>query len=165
MTFFSAAPLRFGDYVAKLCITPYSGSVTGLQGQLVPPDAPAEAFRDMVIDFFAANSAEYELQAQLCTDLMAMPIEDATAAWPQSLSPYVGVAKLRFNPQTTETPERRRFGDDVLSFNPWRGLDAHRPLGSINRLKKMVYEASSDFRHHVNKVPRIEPEDITELPD
>ena len=40
-----------------------------------------------------------------------------------------------------DTAARRAFGDDVLSFNSWRGLEAHRPLGSINRLKKLVYEA------------------------
>jgi hypothetical protein len=165
MTFFSAAPLRFGDYVAKLCITPCSKSVTVLQGRLVPPDEVSDAFRDMVVDFFAANSAEYEVKVQLCTDPVAMPIEDATVTWPQSLSPYVGVAKLRFDAQTTDAPERWRFGDDVLSFNPWRGLEAHRPLGSINRLKKLVYEVSSDFRHHVNSLPRIEPADVTDLPD
>jgi hypothetical protein len=52
-----------------------------------------------------------------------------------------------------------------LSFNSWRSLADHRPLGSINRLKKDVYEASSDFRHKMNKVDRIEPTDIAELPD
>jgi hypothetical protein len=43
--------------------------------------------------------------------------------------------------QHPDTAARRAFGDDVLSFNSWRGLEAHRPLGSINRLKKLVYEA------------------------
>jgi hypothetical protein len=52
-----------------------------------------------------------------------------------------------------------------LSFNSWRGLDAHRPLGSINRLKKLVYEASSDFRHRVNNIARLEPSDVADLPD
>jgi hypothetical protein len=53
----------------------------------------------------------------------------------------------------------------VLSFNSWRALAAHRPLGSINRLKQKVYEASSNFRHEKNHVPRLEPTDIDELPE
>jgi hypothetical protein len=57
------------------------------------------------------------------------------------------------------------FGDDVLSFNSRRGLAAHRPMGSINRLKQKVYEASSNFRHEKNHVPRLEPTDIDELPE
>jgi len=31
----------------------------------------------------------------------------------------------------------------VLSYNSWRGLAAHRPLGPINRLKLTAYDASS----------------------
>jgi hypothetical protein len=165
ITFFSSAPLRWGDHVAKVCYTPLSASVKAFQGQLVPESAGKEAFRDMVVEFFRTNSAEYELQVQLCTDTAKMPIEDATVAWPEEDSRHVGVAKITFPVQNPDTPERRRFGDDVLSFNSWRGLAAHRPLGSINRLKKLVYEASSDFRHRVNHVPRMEPATVADLPD
>ena len=119
----------------------------------------------MVVEFFRTNSAEYELQAQLCTDVAKMPIEDATVAWPEKESPHVAVGKITFPVQNPDTPDRRRFGDDVLSFNSWRGLAAHRPLGSINRLKKLVYDASSDFRHRVNDVPRMEPDNVADLPD
>jgi hypothetical protein len=118
-----------------------------LEPQLVPPDAGKDAFRDMVVDFFRSNSAEYELRVQLCTDTVTMPIEDATVAWPEEDSAHIGVAKNTFPAQNPDTAARRAIGDDVLSFNSSRGLEAHRPLGSINRLKKLVYEASSDFRH------------------
>jgi hypothetical protein len=94
-----------------------------------------------------------------------MPIEDATVPWPEKDSQHVPVAKITFPVQNPDTAERRAFGDDVLSFNSWRGLDAHRPLGSINRLKKLVYEASSDFRHRVNNIARLEPSDVADLPD
>jgi len=165
LTFFSSAPLRWGDYVAKVRYIPLSENVKAVQGQLVPESAGRDAFRDMVVEFFRTNSAEYELQAQLCTDLAKMPIEDATVPWPEEDSPHIGVAKITFGVQNPDTPERRRFGDDVLSFNSWRGLAAHRPLGSINRLKKLVYEASSDFRHRVNHVARMEPATVADLPN
>jgi hypothetical protein len=165
LTFYSSAPLRWGDYVAKVRYAPLSESVKTLAKQPVPASAGKDAFRDMVVEFFRTNSAEYELQVQLCTDLAKMPIEDATVPWPEHDSPHAGVAKITFPVQNPDTPERRSFGDDVLSFNSWRGLEAHRPLGSINRLKKLVYEASSDFRHRVNHVPRMEPAGVTDLPD
>jgi hypothetical protein len=165
MTFFSSSPLRHGDHVAKVCVTPLSESVKGLKDQPLPPDAGRDAYRAMVAEFFRTNVAEYELQVQLCTDPAAMPIEDATVEWPERDSPYVGVAKLTFPVQNTDTPQRWAYGDDVLSFNSWRALEAHRPLGSINRLKKLVYEASSDYRHRVNNVPRMEPKDVADLPD
>ncbi|MFX0578270.1 catalase family protein [Nocardia nepalensis] len=156
-TFYSSAPLRYGDYIAKILYTPVSPEVSALTGQPVGHGAGINAHQDMVVDFFACHSAEYELRVQLCTDPDAMPIEDATVAWPEAESPHRTVATIRFGPQDPYTPQRRAFGDDVLSFNSWRGLDAHRPLGSINRLKKRVYEASSDYRHNVNNAPRLEP--------
>ena len=163
--FYSSAPLRYGDYVAKLSVVPLSNSVTSLQDQPVPRAAGSDAYRDEVVEFFRHNSAEYELRVQLCTDVKTMPIEDASVQWPESASPYVGVAKITYPVQDAYSPERQVFGDDVLSFNSWRALAAHRPLGSINRLKLKVYEASSNFRHEKNHVPRLEPTDIAELPE
>ena len=37
-----------------------------------------------------------------------------------------------------------------LSFNPWHSLPAHRPLGGINRARKVVYPALSKLRHERN---------------
>jgi hypothetical protein len=33
-----------------------------------------------------------------------------------------------------------------LSFNPWRGLQAHRPLGAVNRVRRKVYLEISNHR-------------------
>jgi len=164
-TFYSSAPLRYGDYVVKMAYVPLSASVKALVGVPVPRAAGPDAHRDMVVQFFDSNSAEYELRVQLCTDPVAMPIENASVEWPETISPYRGVAKIRFDMQDVDSPARRAYGDDVLSFNSWRTLEVHRPLGSINRLKKQVYEASSRFRHEMNNVPRAEPTDIAQLPE
>jgi hypothetical protein len=66
--------------------------------------------------------------------------------------------------QDPVSPQRQAYGDDVLSFTPFRGLAAHRPLGSINRLKRRTYDASSEFRHKTNDVSQREPASINELP-
>jgi len=68
-------------------------------------------------------------------------------------------------PQDAYSPARRVYGDDVLSFNPWQGVEAHRPLGSIMRSRRAAYEASSARRHALNAQPRAEPTSISELPD
>ncbi|MEV0360785.1 catalase family protein [Nocardia sp. NPDC050697] len=162
--FYSSAPLRWGDYVAKLEYVPVSPEAAALRGTTIDPKAGVNAHQDAIVDFFAQHGATYELRAQLCTDPARMPIEDATVPWPEEQSPHRTVATVHFAPQDPYTPERRAYGDDVLSFNSWRGLDAHRPLGSINRLKQRVYEASSNFRHQVNNAPRVEPGDVSELP-
>jgi hypothetical protein len=163
MEFYSAAPIRWGEHVAKSKVVPLSDNVKQFAGKPLSPTAGPEAYREMMVDFFSSEAADYELHAQLCTDLGTMPIEDATAKWPESRSKYVPVAKLAYPIQNPYTDERREFGDEVLSFNSWRGLDAHRPLGPINRMKLRVYDASSRFRHEKNQAPSFEPKS-SELP-
>lgn len=164
-TFHSMAALRYGDYIAKLSVAPSSASVSALTGRHVDGSLGDDALRDLVVDFFANNEAEYEVRAQLCSDLGKMPVEDASVLWPETLSPHQPIAKLTFPSQAADSAARRAYADDVLSFNPWHGLADHRPLGSIMRVRLKAYEASSKFRHEKNDAPRVEPRDIAELPD
>lgn len=163
-TFYSMAALRYGEYVAKLCAAPLGGNVRALTGQPLRSDAGDSELRDLVVDFFRSQGAEYELRVQLCTDLERMPVEDASIAWPEDVSPYQPVARISIPPQDAYSPARRVFFDDVLSFNPWHCLAAHRPLGSIMRARIKAYEASSRFRHEMNAQPRREITSILDIP-
>jgi len=164
-TFFSMAAVRYGDYVAKLCAAPLSDNVRSLTGTAVDTDAGDSVLRDLVVEFFRTQGAEYELRAQLCTGTDVMPIEDASVDWPQTLSPYQPVAKLTIGPQDAYSAQRRVFADDILSFNPWHCIDEHRPLGSIMRARIKAYESSSAFRHAMNARERLEIDDIGQVPD
>jgi len=119
---------------------------------------------NFVVDFFKNNAAEYELRAQLGTDLRRTPVEDASIEWPEEVSPHQPIGRITLPPQEADSPERRAYSDETLSFNPWHCLAAHQPLGSIMRLRKEAYRASSDFRHNMGK-PMKEPHDISEYPD
>jgi len=163
-TFFSMAALRYGDYIAKLSAKPISEAVKALQGQEIDSSNDS-ALRDLVVDFFANQGAEYELGAQLCTDLGTMPIEDGSVEWPQDQSPYQPIAKLVIPSQAAYSPARRVYVDDVLTFNPFHCLPEHRPLGNIMRIRRLAYEMSSQYRHQMNAQPRVEPSSIDELPD
>ena len=163
-TYHTQAALRFGDHVAKLSLRPKSESVRALTGKDVP-DVEYATLRDAVTAHFAQAGAEYELCAQLCVDLDRMPVEDASVTWPEDLSPHRVLATLRFAPQETSSPARLVHGDDVLSFNPWNGVAAHRPLGGIMRIRRAAYERSAAFRHTMNARPRIEPSQLSDIPD
>ncbi|WP_022822647.1 catalase family protein [Hymenobacter norwichensis] len=163
-TYHSMGALRFGDYVAKLSAAPLSVNVQALTGQEVEVTDPS-TWRDLVVEFFHSQGAEYELRAQLSTDLKAMPVEDASVKWPETQSPHQPIAKLVIPAQDAYSPARRVFADDVLSYNPFHCLPEHQPLGSINRARIKAYEASSAYRHHMNAQPRLEPRDISVLPD
>ena len=159
LSFNTASALRYGDFVAKISVEPLSESVKRLTGVRIPRGSGDDAHRVLIADFFRHNDAEYAVCVQLCTDADA--IEDASMEWS---TPPERVAKLIFRKQNSDCYCRRVYADDLLSFNSWRSLDAHRPLGSINRLKARVYDASSNFRHEKNNAPQVEPSSIGQLP-
>lgn len=162
-TFYTVAPIRYGKYVAKLRVAPLSDSVTVLKGVTVA--GGNDAHTESIVNFFRTASAEYEISAQLCTDIERMPIENAKARWSTEESPFVPIATISYPVQDPYSTQRKYFGDEVLAFNSWRAIVDHRPLGSINRLKKLVYDASRDFRHEKNHVSPLEPSSTAQLPD
>jgi hypothetical protein len=113
---------------------------------------------------FAQAGGEWELRVQLCTDLGTMPIEDASVRWPEDESPFVTVARIVMRPQLAWTETRSAAIDDGMSFSPWHGLAAHRPLGAVMRVRKRVYEMSARFRAERNGVRMAEPRTADELP-
>jgi hypothetical protein len=98
-----------------------------------------------------------EMRVQLCTDLETMPVEDATKAWPEDKSPYLTVARLVAKPQNSWSDERYGAIDTAMSFSPWHGLAAHRPLGGIMRVRREIYQRSVAFRGSRNGCPIAEP--------
>ena len=78
-----------------------------------------------------------------------MPIEDTSIEWQTSDAPFETVARINVPAQDFDTP-RQNLTCDNLSFNPWHGIEAHRPIGGINRLRKAVYESVSEYRHSRN---------------
>lgn len=79
----------------------------------------------------------------------SMPIEDPSVLWKTSDAPFVPVATIQILKQTFDTPEQQQFCED-LSFSPWNALAAHRPIGALNRARRLVYQASANYRHQVN---------------
>jgi len=162
-TYFSQAPILYGDYMAKVSVAPVSSSLTALTDAPVDLKGKPDGLRDAVVDYFAAQGGEWELRIQLCTDLDKMPIEDASSEWPQELSPYVTVARLRVEPQQAWSEARAKSIDEGMQFNPWHALAAHRPIGSIMRVRKDVYAMSKRFRAERNGVDIVEPTSVDGL--
>lgn len=151
LRYFSAVPYAFGDRVAKYGATPHVGRPDPL-----PFDPPENQLRQAAAAQLARGDAVFDFCVQLQTDPRSMPVEDASCLWSEQASPFRKVATLRIPAQAFDTDARNAFGEN-LSFTPWRCLPEHRPLGGINRARRIVYETLSVFRHASNQVPRQEP--------
>ena len=161
-TFFTQVPLLYGKYMAKFSLVPIATELTSLK------DAPLEdgrenAIREAVSAFFKAHTAKWELRVQLCTDIETMPIEDASVVWPEDESPYVAVATVEAAPQVSWDDATSPQIEDRLTFSPWNGIQDHRPLGSVMRARRQVYESSSTFRKQFNGCPMTEVNALEEL--
>jgi hypothetical protein len=162
-TYYSQAPILFGDYMAKICIAPVSASLTALIKRAVDLKGKPDGLRDAVVEFFKSQSAEWEVRAQLCTDLASMPIEDASVVWPETMSPYVPVARIAMQPQAAWSPARTGSIDEGMAFSPWHALAAHRPLGTIMRVRKTVYETTARLRADRNARSISEPRSMADV--
>ena len=153
-TYNTQAPILYGPYMAKLRLVPLSPEVRALMNQKIElSDDHPDLLREETIEFFAKNSAEFELQVQLSVDAKKMPLEDPSMEWPEKLSPFIAVARLRIPPQVAWSEDKSKSIDDGMSFNPWHSLAAHRPLGAIMRGRKAVYPTSAEFRAKFNGCP------------
>ncbi|CAO1629529.1 unnamed protein product [Parajaminaea phylloscopi] len=167
---YSQSSFRYGDYVAKFALVPSTSTVgqEEREKELTPSDGE-NAFKDLVQDHFASSGAEWDFQVQLLerTWFKEKPaaVEDSRIDWPQDRFPYMTVAKLRMPKQETMLAARRVFWEDHIRVDPWHGLVVHKPLGSINRVRKGVYKASSAYRRKLNATREVTVTSIDDIPD
>ncbi|MDR6644160.1 catalase [Luteibacter sp. 1214] len=162
-TYYSQAPIRFGDYVVKVSVAPHSPNLTALTGAELNVNGKPNGLRDAMVEHFAREGGEWDLRVQFCTDAESMPIEDASVAWSEEKSPYIDVARIVLQPQEAWNQVRQQAIDDGLSFSPWHGVAAHRPLGSVMRARRVAYMVMSKFRAHHNHRTIGEPNSLDDL--
>jgi len=98
----------------------------------------------------------FDFLVQVQVDPAAMPVEDPTIPWSERLSPFHKVATIRIPAQQFTSDAQQAFAEN-LTFTPWHTLPEHRPLGGINRVRRVVYEVMSELRHEKNGVAQYEP--------
>ncbi len=151
--YWSTTPYKLGEagavkYSAKPC---YGEELKGY----LDSDGP-DLMRDSLGVHLTQIDGCFELMVQRQLDAAEMPIEDATVEWDEDDSPFITVARITVPMQEFDSPEQDEFCEH-LSFNPWHTLPEHRPLGNINRARRMVYDIISVVRHDLNDAEEAEP--------
>lgn len=153
-TYYSATAFRFGDYIAKFSIAPVAPVMIALSGKEIAIEGREDAIREDVRAEMRTLDAEWEFRVQLCRDLEAQPVEDATVLW---TSPFVRVGTIRAAAQDSWSDAHVQQINEETRFSVWTGIAAHQPLGNINRARRDTYRHSADFRARVNGCPYHEP--------
>ncbi|KAI9715987.1 MAG: hypothetical protein M1812_005621 [Candelaria pacifica] len=163
--YYSQSAFRFGDYVAKFALIPSSDTQKKLSDETVKPDQhDSQILSKWLKNFHTQHEAEYLLQFQLLESLDEQSVEYVGTPWDSEKYPWQTVAKLVVPQQDSFNYARKSYWEDSLRVDPWMGLKTLQPLGSANRLRKVVYPASSALRRKLNGRPEINAKSIDEIP-
>ncbi len=149
--YWSQTPYRLGNGAMKFSARPAVGPARPANVEKGP-----DYLRQAMVRQVAAEEVVFDFLVQLQVDPVKTPVEDALVEWKESDAPFVRVATLRIPRQDLSSGEDRKVAEN-LSFTPWHALEEQRPLGGINRARKVAYEEISKYRHARNGVPRVEP--------
>jgi hypothetical protein len=158
--YWSMGAVRHGDHVAKIRVAPTADSVAGVIHRELDLTSGPDVFGPALADELRTRPFDFDLQAQLCTDLETMPVNDLTVEWPEQLSPFVTVGRVHLPRQ--DIPAADFDKGDALAFNQWRVTAEHRPLGEIMQVRK-IYTASAKVRRTINGQPDTEPASADEV--
>jgi hypothetical protein len=104
----------------------------------------------------AGKEVWFDFYVQRYVDEEHTPIEDSKVEWPEDIAKPERVGRIIIPNQDCMSPEQTVFCEN-LSFSPWHTLPEHRPLGLVNRVRKIAYRQISELRHELNRAPRQEP--------
>jgi hypothetical protein len=153
-TYFSPVPSRMGDSSMRFKMVP-CGSVPKAGDKKNP-----NFLRQAMVDTLAKQAACFEFYAQVNENPVRNPIEDPRLDWDEAESPFFLAARLTIPKQASiDSPEQIAFCENV-SFSPWNTQDEIRPLGQINRIRKVVYDGVAAFRRAENHVVPAEPTNL-----
>lgn len=144
--YFSAAPFLFGqDRVMKFSVKPiYQVNPTVLSPDLAPDYLRRALSRSMG----TSEKIEFDFMVQLRSDEGDMGIENASSLWDEEQFPFIKIAKIIIpTPQQDIGLGADKKQCEATVFTPWHSLPHHQPIGSINRLRKDVYQASAEYRN------------------
>jgi hypothetical protein len=142
-TFWSRGAYRWGPSLAvHLSLKGVSDSMA----QVASHDA--QYLSEELIHRLQNADVRFELRAQRYQNERMTPIENTAVEWLERDSPSRTIAYLTIEKQDAGAADARADSQTIeeIRFNPWNTTDEFRPLGNLNRARKLAYDASSAQR-------------------
>jgi hypothetical protein len=146
--YFSAAPYLFGpDRVMKFSARPR----VAIPPAQVPQPSADNYLRNSIIEtLHGKEPIVFDFLVQIRKEVGEVDIENATTIWDEKTYPFTKVATITIpSPQEVDNAQTIAHCEQ-LAFTPWHALPEHQPIGSINRLRKTIYEALAEYRRGNN---------------
>lgn len=107
---------------------------------------PENYYREELISALARPDARYcwNIGIQFQTT-EAMSIDNIIVPWSEQESPFFTVGRMHVEHQHIDFQRQFDFCEN-LTYSPWNGLKVHRPVGALNRLRKLVYPIVASYR-------------------
>lgn len=140
-SYFGAGPIAFGDIPAKFRWVPENPP----PGRLVWPGHDSQ--RRRFCQDLMKGPLTFDLAVQLYVDEAVTPVEDLSVKWDEQLAPPRTVGTLHLPPvQTHSEFESACEQVEDLAFSPWNCLAVHKPLGNLQRIRRLAYAQSAARR-------------------
>ena len=127
----SAGPVRFN-------MKPAEGTGIGPTDIATSVDSLKDEFQNRLRSLDVC----YRLSVQPFVSEENTPIEDGAVEWTEQVSPSIGIATLVIPRQVLGATYPSTSVDDI-AFNPWNAPADFRPLGNLNRARRVIYAASA----------------------
>jgi len=152
--YYSGSAYRLGAGPDRMAV---KYSVRPASDRLDPlPDNPRHDYlREAIADTLRSSDVTMRFRVQPRTS-DHMSVEDTMTIWDEDEAPFYDVATIVIPQQDFDTPELNALGEN-MSFNVWHALPEHKPLGAMNRIRKVVYHQISQIRHDRNGLAPTEP--------
>jgi len=140
--FWIQASARLGYMATKMSLTPCA--TNGLLKSQKDQSDPNFLRTNLMAGLQSSETLCYTLAVQFFQDEDSTPVEDPTVEWD---TPFYPVATLSIpTPQYTDSDGQEAFCRE-MSMNPWHSLEAHRPIGFLQRFRNVVYTGMGSQRH------------------
>jgi hypothetical protein len=159
--YWSMTPYRLGlppgtRYAVKYTAKPCSPDPENFLQRLKTYFEPGFSLKQEMNKRLSEKDVSFDFFVQRYVDQDRTPIENSKIVWAETISKPEHVARIVIPRQNVMCSERASFCEN-LSFSPWHCLPEHKPLGVINRVRRLVYLEISKYRHALNDTPRAEP--------
>jgi hypothetical protein len=149
-TEYSATAFALGPQLAvKYCVGPAP------QLAAAAAERPAAETLQLRLDPSHGEPLALELSA-IVPSRDILPVEDPRIDWESAGANRVLIARIDVDPQDSTSQERRQLAES-LTFTPWHTLEAHRPLGGLNRARLELDRATAEARAAVSGRQASEP--------